>query len=62
MLQEGRVEQGGFVSSTSLHFEIVRGVDDFRLKKSITDYPRVGKMDSTNVKIFSVVDESFEKK
>ncbi len=35
---------------------------DFRLKERGTVYIRFGKMDSTNVKIFSVVAESFEKK
>jgi len=37
-------------------------VDDFRFKNPVADHLQVGKMDSTNVKIFSVVDESFEKK
>jgi hypothetical protein len=37
-------------------------VIDFLLEERITIYTRFGKMDSTNVKIFSVVDESFEKK
>ena len=35
---------------------------DFRLKERGTVYIRFGKMDSTNVKIFSAVAESFEKK
>jgi hypothetical protein len=35
---------------------------DFRLKERMPTYTRVGNMDSTNVKIFSVVAESFEKK
>ena len=39
--------------------KVVIRVDDFRLKKPIADRLQVGKMDSTNVKIFSVVDESF---
>lgn len=42
--------------------KVVIRVDDFRFKKPIADHPQVGKMDSTNVKTFSVVDESFEKK
>ncbi len=35
---------------------------DFRLKERIPTYTRVGNMDSTNVKIFFGVGESFEKK
>jgi hypothetical protein len=31
-------------------------------KEKITAYTRAGKIDSTNVKIFSAVDESFEMK
>ena len=34
-------------------------IADFRMKERITIYTRVGKMDLTNVKILSVVDESF---
>jgi hypothetical protein len=42
--------------------KVVIRVDDFRFKKPVTDHLQLGKMDSTNVKIFSVVGESFEKK
>ena len=49
------------IISTKSEDKVVIRVDDFRFKKPIVDYPQVGKMDSTNVKIFSVVNESFEK-
>jgi hypothetical protein len=65
--------KGGFSKTTlsrrtlqKRRLRIIQGegslVAYFRGKEKITTYARVGNIDSTKVKIFSVVEESFEKK
>lgn len=60
--REEELKKGLFASHTNIRTTGNENGNDFRLKERTTIYKRFGKIDSTNVKIFSVVDESFEKK
>ena len=60
LLRKLSSEKGMRITPRKNEWQPISRVHYFALKERIPTYTRVGNIDSNNVKIFSMVDESFE--